>query len=283
MLIAAENLNTIQAIVLGAVEGITEFLPVSSTGHLWVAEKLMGVGTSDATRAAADSYTIVIQFGAILAVLLLYRERIWSMVRGIIGADEAGRAVLIRLVVAFLPAAAIGFLAGDSIKEHLLAGWPIAAAWAVGGIAILVLLNKFDAARTSGWALEQMTPMSALLIGCAQALALWPGTSRSLVTILAAVLLGASLSAAVEFSFLLGLATLGSATIYEAAKEGGNVIDTFGVGLPLLGILVAAITAAASVKWMVTWLQRNGMAGFGWYRIGAASVLAVLLITGVVP
>lgn len=283
MLLAASNLNTIQAIVLGAVEGITEFLPISSTGHLWVAEKLMGVGTTDATKAAADSYTIVIQFGAILAVILLYRERIWSMIRGVFGSDPAGRDVLVRLLIAFLPAAAVGAVAGSAIKEHLLSGWPIAAAWAIGGVAILLLLPKLDAARSSGWALEQMTPLTALWIGCAQALAMWPGTSRSLITILAAVLLGSSLAAAVEFSFLLGLATLGAATIFEAAKEGGTVVDTFGVGLPVLGIVVAAITAAASVKWMVTWLQRNGMAGFGWYRIGAGCLLAVLLIANVIP
>lgn len=273
-------LGWFEAIVLGVVEGVTEFLPVSSTGHLLVTQRLLGIGTgSDA--AAADSYTIAIQLGAIAAVLGIYRHRFVSMVDGVLGRSDEGRRSLVALVLAFLPAAAIGFVAGDSIKDHLLEPWPVVAAWAVGGVAILWFGRHFSARPRHG-SVAEITPRTALLIGLAQSLALWPGTSRSLVTILAALALGVALDAAVEFSFLLGFVTLGSATFYELARNGSEIIDTFGVTTPLVGALVAGIAAFVSVKAMVGWLQRRSLDVFGWYRLGAAAVGSVLIVVGVI-
>ena len=201
-----DPLSLWKAVVLGVVEGVTEFLPISSTGHLLITERLLGISTSEQSKAAADSYIVAIQLGAILAVLGIYRQRFVTMIDGVRGRSEGGRAALLALFVAFLPAAAIGFLAGDSIKEHLLAPWPVAGAFLVGGVAILVVgrLGWSHPERTRFESVTDITLPAALVIGLTQALALWPGTSRSLVTILAALAIGVSLPAAVEFAFLLG-------------------------------------------------------------------------------
>ena len=278
---ASDELTAGKAAVLGLVEGITEYLPVSSTGHLLVTARLLDVGTSPETEAAADTYAIAIQAGAILAVLLLYFGRIRSMLAGMVGRDAEGRQVLVGLVLAFTPAAVVGLALGDVIKEVLLEPWAVAVAWALGGVAILTLGVRLER-RVGGAAIEAITARQALLIGVAQTLALWPGTSRSLVTILAALAVGLSLAAAVEFSFLLGLATLGAATAYEALRNGGELIDTFGWVNPLIGLVVAFVSAAVAVRWMVTYLQRHSLAVFGWYRLAVAAVAAVLIATGTI-
>ncbi|HMS48565.1 undecaprenyl-diphosphate phosphatase [Candidatus Neomicrothrix sp.] len=300
---AGEQMTVGKAAILGVVEGVTEYLPVSSTGHLYVSQQLLGVGDTQATKAPADSFAIVIQAGAILAVLILYRRRILSVFQGVIGRSAEGRTVGIALVVAFLPAAIIGVLAEDAIKSKLFAGWPIVVAWAVGGVAILVLADRLQHRRPSdaaavdgaaggtqsagranviGTALEAITPRQALIIGLAQVVAMWPGTSRSLVTIVAAVLVGLSVSAAVEFSFLLGLGTLGAATAYEALKNGSLLVDSYGGAEIVIGLVVAFITAAVAITWMVRWLERRSLAIFGWYRLAIAGVGAVLLLTGTI-
>ena len=281
---AGEQMTVGKAAILGVVEGVTEYLPVSSTGHLYVSQQLLGVGDTQATKAPADSFAIVIQAGAILAVLILYRRRILSVFQGVIGRSAEGRTVGIALVVAFLPAAIIGVLAEDAIKSKLFAGWPIVVAWAVGGVAILVLADRLQHRRANviGTALEAITPRQALIIGLAQVVAMWPGTSRSLVTIVAAVLVGLSVSAAVEFSFLLGLGTLGAATAYEALKNGSLLVDSYGGAEIVIGLVVAFITAAVAITWMVRWLERRSLAIFGWYRLAIAGVGAVLLLTGTI-
>lgn len=328
-----------KATVLGVVEGVTEYLPVSSTGHLYITQQLLGVGDTEATKAPADSFAIVIQAGAILAVLILYRRRIVSVAEGLIGRSKDGRTILIALAVAFLPAAVIGIAAEGAIKSKLFAAWPIVIAWAVGGIAILALSDRLqhreaepatdpptagpstsdsagtdsagtdsagtDSAGTAsagtrspadgstqpqrtatanriGAALEAITPKQALIIGFAQVVAMWPGTSRSLVTIVAAVLVGMSVSAAVEFSFLLGLLTLGAATAYETLNNGSLLVEAYGGAEIALGLLVAFVTAAAAITWMVRWLERRSLAIFGWYRLAAAGVGAALLLTGTI-
>lgn len=260
-----------QALVLGLVEGLTEYLPVSSTGHLLLAQRALGIDRN----AAADGYAICIQAGAILAVLGLYRARVAQMVRGVGGGDPAGRRLAIQLVVAFLPAAVLGLLFNDVIDAYLLGLWPVVFAWSVGGVAILLLRG-----RTGGVTLESLDLRIALIIGCAQCLALWPGTSRSLATILGAVLLGVSLPAAVEFSFLLGLLTLGAATSYSALKDGPTMLAEYGAVPLLTGFVAAAVSAAVSVKWLVGWLQSHGLEVFAVWRIGLAAVVAALLTAG---
>jgi undecaprenyl-diphosphatase len=279
---AAKNqMSTWKAMILGAVEGVTEYLPISSTGHLVVTQRILGIGDTDATKDAADSYAIAIQFGAILAVLVLYRKRIESIIRGLFGRDADGRNLLISLVIAFIPAVVIGVVIEKPIKSHLLNVGPVVGAWIVGGLLILFLAPKIKANRP-GISITHLRPKQALIIGCAQVLAMWPGTSRSLVTILAALAVGATLAAAVEFSFLLGLMTLGAATLYETAKNGSTVIDAYGWFNPLVGLVFAFIFAALAVKWMVSWLQTRSLAVFGWERLAVAAASIGLLIAGTI-
>ena len=267
-----------QALVLGLVEGLTEYLPVSSTGHLLLAQRLLGIDES----AASNAYAICIQGGAIVAVLGLYRRRAGEVLRGLAGRSAEGRRLALHLAAAFLPAAVVGLAFDDAIEERLFGLWPITVAWALGGLALLLVPRggrprSEEAAR----GLEQLTPPRALAIGLLQCLAMWPGTSRSLVTILGGVLVGLRLSAAVEFSFLLGAVTLLAATAYEGVKEGEVMLTEYGWGVLLLGFVVAWVAAAASVKWMVAWLQSHGLALFGWYRLLLAAIVGGLLAAGV--
>lgn len=270
-----------KAVILGLVEGITEYLPISSTGHLLVFGRLLGLGdVSGADKIALDAYSVIIQFGAIAAVLVISWRRVLSVLNGLIGRDAVGRRLLISLAIAFVPAAVIG-KGGDSlISEKLLKPWPIVIAWIVGGVVMLVLWPRLKDRK--GFALESLTPKQALIIGCAQVAALWPGTSRSFVTILAGLLVGLSLVAAVEFSFLLGLLTLTAATAYSLLTDGTVVKDTYGVGAPLVGIVVAAIAAFVAVRFMIATLTKGGLAPYGWYRIAAGLATAVLIITNVI-
>jgi undecaprenyl-diphosphatase len=276
------TLTTPKAIVLGVVEGVTEYLPISSTGHLLITEKILGIGETAADKDAADTYTVVIQIGAILAVLGIFRDRFLLMFKGITSKDEQGRSLILSLLLAFIPAVLIALLFQDPIKERLLAPWPVVGAWVVGALAIFAFVannHRFIARFES---VGTIPPKVALGIGCAQVLALWPGTSRSLVTILAAVLLGCSLRVAVEFSFLLGFLTLSAATGYELLKNGSTLLDTFGLMNPVIGILAAGVSAFVSVKWMITYLEKHPLTIFGGYRIAAAAVTAVLLATGTI-
>lgn len=278
---ADSQMTTWKAVVLGLVEGVTEYLPVSSTGHLLVTQRILGIGDTSATKDAADTYAIAIQFGAILAVLVLYWQRVVSLLKGLIGQDSEGRRLLIALVMAFLPAVVVGALAEKQIKEHLFGPWPVIAAWLIGGVVLLWLAPKIRADRP-GSRITEMTWKQGLIIGVAQVLAMWPGTSRSLVTILAALAIGASLATAVEFSFLLGLMTLGAATVYESAKNGSQVIDAYGWFDPLVGMAAAFISAVIAVRWMVKWLQTRSLAVFGWERVVAAVGTIILIVTGVI-
>ena len=271
----ASLLSIPQAILLGIVEGITEFLPVSSTGHLLVVGHLIDFGTGD-SKTAGDTYAVAIQFGAILAVAFLYRARLFSMLRGLAGSDAQGRSSLIALVTAFIPAAVLGVLAGDAIKDALFGPVPVMIAWAVGGV---VLLRWVPRGGTSE--LHELTVRMAFLIGIAQGIALWPGVSRSLVTLIAGLAVGLTLSAAIEFSFLLGLVTLSAATAFDLSKHGDELIDKFGVMTPMIGLVCAFITALIAVRWMVGYLNSKSLAIFGWYRLGAAAVCGVLLLTNV--
>lgn len=276
---STNELTTGKAIFLGVVEGVTEFLPVSSTGHLTVAERLVDVGQSNATRDVTKSYTVMIQIGAIFAVLLLYWRRIIEIGRGLVGRSREGRSLLIALIVAFLPAALIGKLLEEPIESHLFGVGPVAAAWIVGGIVILIWSRRFRRPATEGISLEALSVKSALIIGVAQSLALWPGVSRSLVTILAALACGLTLSAAIEFSFLLGLAILSAATGYEMLRHGTEVTHAFGWSSPMIGIIAAAVSAAIAVKWMVAYLNRHSLDVFGYYRIAAGAAVIGLLVT----
>ena len=271
-----------QALVLGLVEGLTEYLPVSSTGHLLLAQRLMGIESS----TAADAFAISIQGGAILAVLGLYRARVAQMTMGLLGRDQTGRHLLFNLVAAFVPAAVIGLLLEKPIKKYLFGGdawgmWPVVAAWFVGGLAILAVSfarRRRGASPSTGLDLDQLTIRMALIVGFAQCLAMWPGVSRSLITIVGGVLVGLSLPAAVELSFLLGVITLTAATLYDALKHGPEMLATYGAVPLLIGFVSAWISAVLAVKWMVNYLKSHGMEIFGWYRVALAIAVAIWLL-----
>jgi undecaprenyl-diphosphatase len=278
------GLSLSDAVILGVVEGITEYLPVSSTGHLLVTQRALGLTDTPAEKDAADAYAIVIQFGAILAVLVLYWRRFWSMLRGLAGRDREGRRLAFALVAAFVPAAVIGFLGEKLIKDYLFHVWPIIAAWIAGGIVILGVVaydRRKGIAPQDGADLEHLTPGRALVVGLLQCVAMWPGTSRSLVTILGGRLVGLSTVAAVEFSFLLGLVTLTAASGYEVVTDGGMIVDSLGVLMPIVGIVAAFVSAALAVKWMVGYLNKHSMAIFGWYRIVLGIAAGALVLTNV--
>ena len=275
-------LSAFDAVVLGIVEGITEYLPISSTGHLLVTARILDLPTSGAAGDAVKSYEIAIQFGAILAVLALYRHRVWTMVEGLVGKSDDGRRLLIAVAIAFVPAAVVGVVSEKAVKDVLFGTWPVVVAWTVGGVIVIVLSRMGKLGPRGGRSLTQINPRDALIIGGAQVLALWPGTSRSLVTIVAALLIGISMEAAVEFSFLLGFVTLSAATLYETAKDGKLMLDTFGLGTPLLGLVVAFGFAALAIKWMVGYLSHHDLAIFGWYRIAVSVLVIVLVATGAI-
>jgi undecaprenyl-diphosphatase len=259
-----------QAIVLGLVEGLTEFLPVSSTGHLLIAERLMGIEAG----ASANAYAIVIQGGAIAAVLVLYRQRLRQLLQGVFGRDAQGLQLALALVVAFLPAAVAGLALDDLIEGVLFGPLPIALAWAVGGVVMLAISSRLP---PGGQPLDHVPLRAAFIIGVCQCAALWPGVSRSLATILGGVAVGLSLSAAVEFSFLLGLLTLGAATAYKGLDSGAAMLQSYGLGVLLTGFVAAWLSAMLSVAWMVNWLQHRRLAVFGWWRLAAAAVVVALV------
>lgn len=298
-----------QAVVLGLVEGITEYLPVSSTGHLILASAILGLDTPE-TKASVDAFNIVIQGGAILAVLGLYFSRVVQMLRGLTGKDRAGRRLLINLVVAFLPAAVLGVLLDDWIEAKLFHPWPVVAALVAGGVfMIAVEARRKRKARgengtagaqpvadadpegaTRGRDIEELTVRQAAFIGAMQCIAMWPGTSRSMMTITGGVMAGLRPAQAAEFSFLLGLPTLGGACVYKLAKNlksaqetgGPNLFEQLGVLPVVIGVAVATVSAAVAVKWLVGFLNRHGLAPFGVYRILLGVLLGALVLGDVV-
>ena len=264
-----------QALILGLVEGLTEYLPVSSTGHLVVTQRLLGIGASE----AANAYAIAIQAGAIAAVLGLYRSRVRQVLLGLVGKDAEGTHLLVSLVLGFLPAAVLGVLFDEKIERFLFGPWPVVAAWSVGGVLLLVIAPRIGRGRP-GLDLGSIGPRAALIIGFAQCAALWPGVSRSLATILGGLAVGLSVASAVEFSFLLGLITLGAATAYKTLGSGREMLDAYGPAAVLIGFGAAWLSAVLSVRWMVAWLNRRSLAIFGVWRLCVASLVALLLLSG---
>ena len=276
-------MTTWQSLVIGIVEGVTEFLPVSSTAHIILAQRAMGIPESE----AANAFAVVVQFGAIVAVAGLYFRRIVEMVRGFLGQNRAGLRLAINILVAFFPAVVIGLAFEKPIKARLFNLPAICASWFVGGVAILAVTEwrrRHAGARagaSSGNDITELTALQALSIGLIQCLAMWPGTSRSLVTIVGGLVVGLSVPAAVEFSFLLGLLTLTGASALDAYKHYHALTDNYSVSTMAVAFLGAAVAAALTVQWLVGYLRSHGLAIFGWYRVGLAIVVSVLLALGV--
>ena len=280
------ELTWVQAVVLGVVEGITEYIPVSSTGHLILTSALFGLDAPPERKAAVDAFNIVIQGGAILAVLGLYWPRVRSMIAGVLGRDPAGRRLLGLLVVAFLPAAILGPFLDDPIERYLFNPPAVVTALALWGV-VMVVIGGWQKRRFRDQELvtdvEGLAWRSALFIGAMQCLAMWPGTSRSMITIVAGMLVGMRPRESAEFSFLLALPTLGGACAFKVAKDvlgsDPSRLAQLGLAPMLVGIAVATVSAALAVKWLVHYLNRHGLAVFGWYRL-ALSVAFVVLVAG---
>lgn len=262
-------MSLVQAVILGVVEGVTEFLPVSSTGHLILASAWMGL-----QGEAVKSFEVVIQAGALGAILILYRQRVLSLARAVFRADPSGRKLLANLSLSFLPAAVAGVALHKLIKARLFSTWPVVAALALGGVA-MILAERLRR-PSSNRALDSITPKEAFLIGIAQCLSLWPGTSRSMVTIVAGLLIGLPPVAAAEYSFLLAIPTLGAATLFEM-KEGFLFLQQAGPLSVLCGFLTSAVVAVLAVKGFIRYLTYRGLAPFGWYRVGLALVLWLIV------
>lgn len=287
-------MTILDAIILGIVEGITEYLPVSSTGHLVLTSSLLGLDQGESARSV-NALMIIIQGGAILAVLGLYRARVASMIKGAIGKDPRGLRLLINICIAFAPAALLGVLLDDWIERHLFHAIPVLVALGAGGVLMIWIGRGPKSLRTDGTQqatadpgldLADLAPMAALFIGTMQLLAMWPGVSRSMITIVAAMLVGLRPARAAEFSFLLGLPTLGGACVYKLLKnvtsDQPNLFVELGWLNVIVGIVVATFAAVIAVKWLVNYLNKHGLAVFGWYRIGLTILLAVLIGTGVI-
>lgn len=301
------SLTYSDAIVLGLVEGITEYLPVSSTGHLIITNHFLGLNSETpiqnasgeiifitdkgenvprpyTLKEAAYAYTIVIQGGAILAVILLYWQRILSIIFGCMGRDPNGLRLAINLFSAFIPAAIIGLLLDDWIESKLGSNiMAVVGALVVGAFAML-FVERWRKKKSGhlmeaneGPELHEISIPNAILIGFCQCFAMWPGTSRSMATIVGGYLVGLSPARAAEFSFLLGLITLSAASGYKFVSDGANMLEALSIGPVLMGCFVAFVSAMLAVKWLVAYLSHHGLSLFAWYRIGLALLVLFIL------
>jgi len=255
-------MTPIHAIVLSVIEGITEFLPISSTGHMILASTLLRVAQSDFTK----SFEIIIQLGAILAVTMLYWKKLLM-----------DKAIFLRVIVAFIPTGIIGFILYKLIKTFLLGNpWIVVWSLALGGVLIILVERYFSKREHPGKNIEDLTLPQAAIIGLSQSLSVIPGISRAAATITAAMFTGMSREASIEFSFLLAIPTMAAATGLDLIKSSSN-FTTEQYQLLGIGFLGAFITALVVVKWFLMYVRNHSFVPFGWYRI-AIAILFVLFV-----
>ena len=297
----AAELSVHEAVVLGLIEGVTEFLPVSSTGHLIIASHVLGLDSPQplldaqgdpiwfrppegarsgellTLKLATDTYIVVIQFGAAAAVALIYWSQLRSMVNGLLGRDPAGRRLSINVAIAFVPAAGLGFLIHDWIDENMYSVETVIATLVGGSLLIFFAEYWYGKQLLAGTRVErtEISPVGAAGVGLLQCAALLPGTSRPMTTIVGGYFAGLDPRRAAEFSFILGIVTLTAASIYQGIKGGEAMIRVFGWPHVMLGAAVAAVTAALCVRLLIVCLIRYGLAVFAWYRLFLAGTLAL--------
>lgn len=263
----------VTSILLGLVEGLTEFIPVSSTGHLIVFDHWLGFH-EQVGADRVELFEVVIQLGAILAIGFLYRTQLVSSLIAKSPGSEAGR-LRNNLIVAFLPAAIIGYLFHDAITEYLFSPLTVAISLIVGGVVILVM-EKSLSARAGGRELDKMTLGDAVVVGLSQVLSLIPGVSRSGATIMGGYAGGLSRQAATEFSFLVAFPIMVAASAYELLKYRDLLTEDFLMTLGI-GFTVAFVSAIAVVKWLIRYVQRHNFNWFGVYRIIFGMIILVVL------
>jgi undecaprenyl-diphosphatase len=263
----------IKALILGVVEGLTEFLPVSSTGHLILAGDLL-----DFNDERGKLFEIVIQCGAILAVCWEYRTKIAAVIAGL-GSEREAQHFALNLVIAFIPAAVLGLAFGKAIKAQLFQPVPVALAFIVGGFIIMWAEKREHTVRIQE--VEELRWTDALKLGFAQAFALIPGTSRSGATIIGGLLFGLSRKAATEFSFFLAIPTLFAASAYELFKERALLsLDDWGMWA--VGFFAAFVSAFLCVRWLLRYISHHDFTPFAWYRIAFGLVVLGTAYSGVV-
>ncbi|MCL2713706.1 MAG: undecaprenyl-diphosphate phosphatase [Alphaproteobacteria bacterium] len=264
--------DVLRAVILGIIEGVTEFLPVSSTGHMLLAEHFFGLGSGKFW----DSFTILIQLGAILAIVWLYFQKLWQVARDMFRGDEAALRFVIGVLIAFLPAVVIGLLFGKYIKGYLFNPWIVCTALLVGGI-ILLVVERLDL-RPRLHDATRLPLLTYLWIGIAQCTAMIPGVSRSGATIVAALLLGTDRRTAAEFSFFLAIPTMVGAFAYDLYKS-HEAMTHDQIGLVAIGFVVSFIVAVIVVKSFLSYVTRHSFELFAWWRIvvGLAGLVALQL------
>lgn len=266
-----------KALIMGIVEGLTEFLPISSTGHLILTGSLINF-TGDKIKV----FEIVIQAGAMLAVIWEYRARIGAVLGGMFS-DRKAQKFILNLIIAFLPAAVLGLLFNKSIKAVLFAPVPVALAFIIGGMIILWVERRHKAnpiaARIDS--VDDMTALDAFKVGCAQAFALIPGTSRSGATIIGGLLFGLSRKAATEFSFFLAIPTLLAATVYSLYKERA-LLSAADLPIFTIGTVAAFVSAFLCVRWLLRYISSHDFTVFAWYRIVFGIIVIITATTGMV-
>ena len=262
-----------KAALMGIVEGLTEFLPISSTGHLILANTLMGF--SDATGAEkAKVFEIAIQTGAIFAVILVYLQRLKDTVAGL-GSDPKAQRFALNVAVGFLPAVVMGLLVGKMIKAHLFTPTVVATTFIVGGVVIL-LAERIAARRPHARVetVDDLSVMDAVKVGLIQCLAMVPGTSRSGATIIGGMLMGLSRKAATDYSFFLGIPTLVGAGAYSLYKERA-ILSVADLPLFVTGLVFAFLSAWVCVRWLIRYVSSHTFVPFAWYRIGFGILILV--------
>src|ERR1700759_4698689 len=264
--------DAVRAVILGIIEGVTEFLPVSSTGHLLLAERFFNLGEG----SFWNSFTVLIQLGAILAIVVIYFEKLWKIALGMLSNGDDRRFV-IGLLIAFLPAVVIGLIAGKYIKEVLFNPWVVCFSLIVGG-AVLMWVDQLDHNPTEHDA-TKFPLLTYLWIGFAQCLAMIPGVSRSGASIVAAMLLGADKRAAAEFSFFLAIPTMVGAFAYDFYKSRSEMTSDH-LGVVAIGFVVSFVTAIIVVKTFLDYVTRHGFTLFAWWRVIVGTLGLVALALG---
>jgi len=265
----------LKALIMGLVEGFTEFLPISSTGHLILAGSLLNF-TGDKIKV----FEIVIQAGAIFAVCWEYRHRIGSVLSGLL-TDAKSQKFAFNLIIAFLPAAVLGLLFAKKIKAVLFAPVPVALAFILGGFVILWVerRNRTNPVVVRIVSVDEMSALDALKVGCAQAFALIPGTSRSGATIIGGMLFGLSRKAATEFSFFLAIPTLLGATVYSLYKA-RDLLSLADVPLFSIGTVAAFVSAFLCIRWLLRYISSHDFSAFAWYRIAFGLIILATAYSG---
>jgi undecaprenyl-diphosphatase len=270
-----DPLLLVKAAVMGVVEGLTEFLPISSTGHLILAGSLLNF-----TGETVKVFEIAIQTGAMFAVIWQYRERLLRTVTGIRRDPQAQRFAL-NVLVAFIPAVVLGLAFGSLVKKHLFHPVPVALAFIVGGLIILWVERRHrqQGRRVRVLSVDDMSPADALKVGLVQCLALVPGTSRSGATIIGAMVFGFSRPCATEFSFYLGIPTLMGAGVYSVWKQRA-LLQASDLPMFAVGSVVAFASALLCIRWLIRFVSSHDFTGFAWYRIAFGGVVLLTASTG---